>query len=376
MNSGPTGSWMVSARIRSIRAMASSSRRQPKASAMPFNCSGLRAPPQRHRRAAIENPADGQGQHRLAIALASQFFQLRDRCQVLGEAGLLELRVGLAQVVAVEAGLGVHPSGKQAAAQRTVGQYDDAVALGVGQHVGVDGAFEQVVGRLHAGQRGELAEAVHLFRRIVAHADGEYLAVAAQALQFAGGFLVRHQRVRPVDLVQVDAIGFQPSQRVLDLPADACGGGVAVDAGIAPLQRRLGGDHRLVAQTLQGLADDLLGVAEAIDRRSVDQVDPGFHRAPDGFHRRRVVSAAPHPAADGPGAEADARDRRVDALDANAFNAHGNTPRENGCRRCARRHGAITLDHPRLNVAQCRIDLRELPGALECRLSPVPNSPT
>ncbi|MEI4809583.1 nitrate reductase cytochrome c-type subunit, partial [Pseudomonas aeruginosa] len=32
--------------------------------------------------------------------------------------------------------------------------------------------------------------------------------------------------------------------------------------------------------------------------------------------------------------------------DANAFNAHGNTPadRENGCRQCARRHGAITLD--------------------------------
>ncbi|MGV8822403.1 aldo/keto reductase [Pseudomonas aeruginosa] len=30
--------------------------------------------------------------------------------------------------------------------------------------------------------------------------------------QFAGGFLVRHQRVRPVDLVQVDAIGLQPSQ--------------------------------------------------------------------------------------------------------------------------------------------------------------------
>lgn len=128
-----------------MRAMASSSRRQPKASAMPFNCSGLRAP-QRHRRAAIENPADGQGQHRLAIALASQFLQLRDRCQVLGEAGLLELRVGLAQVVAIEAGLGVHPSGKQAAAQRSVGQHDDAVTLGVGQHVGVDGALEQVVG--------------------------------------------------------------------------------------------------------------------------------------------------------------------------------------------------------------------------------------
>ncbi len=361
-----------------MRAMASSSRRQPKASAMPFNCSGLRAPPQRHRRAAIENPADGQGQHRLAIALASQFLQLRDRCQVLGEAGLLELRVGLAQVVAIEAGLGVHPSGKQAAAQRSVGQHDDAVTLGVGQHVGVDGALEQVVGWLHAGQRSELAEPVHLFRRIVAHADGEDLAVAAQALQFAGGFLVRHQRVRPVNLVQVDTIGLQPPQRVLDLPADACGGGVAVDARVAPLQRRLGGDHRLVAQALQGLADDLFGMAEAIDRRGVDQVDPGFHRTPDGFHRRRVVSAAPHPAADGPGAEADARDRRVDTLDANAFNAHGNTPadRENACRQCARRHGAITLDHPRLNVAQCCIDLRELPGALECRLSPVPNSPT
>ena len=78
-----------------------------------------------------------------------------------------------------------------------------------------------------------------------------------------------------------------------------------------PDEPALGGQHHLVAPSGDRLADDLLRAPHAIGRRGVDQRDARVDRGADRGDRRRFVGAAPHPAADGPGAEADRRRRSM-----------------------------------------------------------------
>ena len=56
-------------------------------------------------------------------------------------------------------------------------------------------------------QRCHPAEALHLPDREIADADGADLALLEQGVHGLRGFLDRHQRVGPVDLVDVDVIG-------------------------------------------------------------------------------------------------------------------------------------------------------------------------
>ncbi len=56
-----------------------------------------------------------------------------------------------------------------------------------------------------------------------------------------------------------------------------------------------------------GLADDFLGTAEAMDRSGIDEIDAVVGRRSDRCNRFRFVGSAPHPAADRPGAERNAR---------------------------------------------------------------------
>ncbi|MCY1380317.1 hypothetical protein D9M69_681230 [compost metagenome] len=74
-----------------------------------------------------------------------------------------------------------------------------------------------------------------------------------------------------------------------------------------PHQAALGGDHGLVAAALERGAHDVFGSAQAIGRRGVDQRHPGVQRGVDGLGGAGAVLAAPHPAAHGPGAQADGR---------------------------------------------------------------------
>src|SRR5207244_12847640 len=61
------------------------------------------------------------------------------------------------------------------------------------------------------------------------------------------------------------------------------------------------------------IADDLFGPALAVGGRRVDQRDPAVEGRADRVDRARLVGSAPHPAADRPGTEPDARRRKVRA---------------------------------------------------------------
>src|SRR6516164_3242463 len=88
-----------------------------------------------------------------------------------------------------------------------------------------------------------------------------------------------------------------------------------------PFEPDLGGDDGAIAQAVgQSLAHDFLRPAEAIDRGRVDNVETKRKRSPDRLDRGRFFGPAPHPAANGPGAQADTRYFQIGALDLGKFN--------------------------------------------------------
>ncbi len=115
--------------------------------------------------------------------------------------------------------------------------------------------------------------------------------------------------VRPVHLVEIDGVGLEPPQRGFGFLDDPRLAGIAKWLTVLPVEPDLGGDVDALAPVAvrQRLADDFLGTAESVDGRGIDQIDAAIERGVDGADGVALVAAAPHPAADRPGAECDAR---------------------------------------------------------------------
>jgi hypothetical protein len=99
----------------------------------------------------------------------------------------------------------------------------------------------------------------------------------------------------PVHLVEVDPLGLQPAQAVLDLLDDPAAR-VAEPVDVvshAPVELR--GQDDVVATPAQGLADDDLGLAVRVHVGGVDQVDAGVERALDDADALGVVGVAVAP---------------------------------------------------------------------------------
>ena len=124
-------------------------------------------------------------------------------------------------------------------------------------------------------------------------ADRPDLAAAHQVGQGGQGLVDVGVRVRAVHLVQVDVVGLQPAQAVLDL-ADDPAARVAAHVGIlAHLAVRLGGQHHVVPAAAQGLADDLLRLPRRVHVRGVDEVDAAVQRGVDDPDAVLVIGVAP-----------------------------------------------------------------------------------
>ena len=125
-----------------------------------------------------------------------------------------------------------------------------------------------------------------------------------------------------MDLIDIDVVGAQTTQRVIDLAHDSLAAPIAGDLSVLPFEPDLGGEDDLRAKTAgEGLADDLFGTAEAIDRRGVDDIDSMGERGPDRRNRLGFIRSAPHPAPNRPGADGDARDGKRRAGDVDEFHA-------------------------------------------------------
>jgi hypothetical protein len=102
-----------------------------------------------------------------------------------------------------------------------------------------------------------------------------------------------------MDLVEVDVVGAQAREAVIDLGEDRLTGQAAAVRTGTHLAVDLGGEDDLVAvgHVGEGVADDLLGRAIGVDVGGVEEVDPGVERPLDdlptlGLRQRPLVFAA------------------------------------------------------------------------------------
>src|SRR3954451_478831 len=113
----------------------------------------------------------------------------------------------------------------------------------------------------------------------------------------------------PVHLVEVDPVGLEPAQAVLDLTDDPAPGVAETVHVVAHPAVELGGEDDVVATALERLADDRLGLAVGVDVGGVDEVDAGVEGAaddPDAVGVVGVAVAAEHHGAEGQRADLEA----------------------------------------------------------------------
>jgi hypothetical protein len=81
---------------------------------------------------------------------------------------------------------------------------------------------------------------------------------------------------------QVDAVGPEPAQRVLDGGPDVFGAAVQAGGRVAVVgEAELGGDLHLVADGGEGLPDERLVGEGAVDLGGVEEGDAEVYRGPD-----------------------------------------------------------------------------------------------
>src|ERR1700733_489446 len=129
-----------------------------------------------------------------------------------------------------------------------------------------------------------------------------------------------------MNLIDVDVIGTQPAQRIIDLLHDSGTRRIAINLTVAPFQSRFGGNDRLAAHARESRADDFLGHAGAVRRCSVDQIDALTQSCVDGGNRFARISASPHPAAHGPCSQRHARDYELCLWDTYELSLDGRSP--------------------------------------------------
>src|ERR1700674_3779595 len=156
---------------------------------------------------------------------------------------------------------------------------------------------------------------------MVAHTDRANFALIVKVSQRGCCLFYGHQGVRPVYLIDIDIIRLEATQRILKLLENALARGVAFDLAIRPIESDFGGkDNALSVTTLaQGFTHDFFRTSKAVNGRCVDQVDALVECGMNGADGFLFVGSAPHPAADGPGAERDSGTNKVRTVDFDVF---------------------------------------------------------
>src|ERR1700728_785706 len=152
---------------------------------------------------------------------------------------------------------------------------------------------------------------MHLLRRVIAHTNRADEPFLAELLHSPRGFLDRDGQIRPVNLIDVDVVRAQATERILDFLPDSFTRGVSRHRTIVPLESYFGRDEDLfpMAPLLNCLSDDFFRNPETINRCRVDQVDSVVKGGMNRSNRFSLVRASPHPAADRPCTECNSRGR-------------------------------------------------------------------
>ena len=98
-----------------------------------------------------------------------------------------------------------------------------------------------------------------------------------------------------MDLVQVDVVGAEPAEALLDLVTDPAAGVALPVHAFAHLAVHLRREHHLVAPAFERLADDLLRLALRVHVGGVDEVHAVVERVVNDAHTVGVIAVAPEP---------------------------------------------------------------------------------
>ncbi len=133
-----------------------------------------------------------------------------------------------------------------------------------------------------------------------------------------------------MNLVDIDVIGLQAAQRVIDFFHDPRSSRVAKHLDPAPLQSDLRrNDHFFPFPIFrQGSTDELFGATEPVGRSRVDETYSMLQRCADRFERLLFIGSAPVKTPDRPGASTDARYLTIQTLHCCIFHRTGPP---NGC---------------------------------------------
>ena len=185
-------------------------------------------------------------------------------------------------------------------------------------------AVEHVPAVLHDVDAPHGHARLDLLELEVREADESDLAFAHDVVERLHRLLERGQAVGPVHEVDVDVVGAEVLQALVDRRDDALAAAVAEVRLVPVVHAELGDDDRLVAAPAERLAERALGSAHAVALGGVEAVDAEVERAPDGAHELRLLDVAVA-AADLPAAEADGRDLEAGPSERSLL--HGRSPR-------------------------------------------------
>ena len=113
-----------------------------------------------------------------------------------------------------------------------------------------------------------------------------------------------------MELVEIDVIRAEAAQAVVNLLQNACGATIGHNAAAYLFQASLRRDIEIFAATMLGhrFAHDFFCATHAVDCSSVDQIDAVVKDAATGVDGFAFIHRTPLAAANGPGAQCDARD--------------------------------------------------------------------
>jgi hypothetical protein len=172
------------------------------------------------------------------------------------------------------------PAGQETPRKGAPGQHPHPVALADRQHRRLDPPGEQGVGwllgpeALKAAALGDPLRLDDLLGREGRAAEGADPSLPHQVTQHPQRLLDIGCVVGAMDLVQVDPVGPQPLEALLDRIEDPAPRVAAPVGTLAHREVDLGGEHDVVTPSLERLSHDLLGLSRGIHVRGVDEVDP------------------------------------------------------------------------------------------------------
>src|SRR5262245_23772261 len=251
-------------------------------------------------------------------------------------------------------------AGEEPARERKVRQEREAVRLHRGEAVALDPPHEEVVLVL-AGDDGREPRAPrrphrvdHLPRGEVRDPDVADAPGAHEVVEGPERLLDRSQRIGPVELVEVDPVGAEAAEAVLDRGHDPAPRRAPLLA-VVHRHAKFGGEDDVLPAGAEGVAEDLLrAAAVSVDVRGVEERDPEIERLRDHGARAGAVDPAPEVVA----AEAYRRDAEARAAEVPELHAAICTPERQRQSPPTSSSAGATTDPTRLTLVDGHLTIR------------------